>query len=473
MPEGIGGSPHASAASPSTASPSTPLRSAFDAHHPPARELIDQCVHCGFCLAACPTYKLWDEEMDSPRGRIYLMKLAADGKTEMNEQWVSHFDTCLGCMSCMTACPSGVDYSKLIEATRAQIERNYKRSAIENLYRKMIFATFPRPDRLRLLRIPLLVYQKSGLQTLMRATGILNLLPKRLRAMEALMPAIKSSDKVPEISVAQGTKRARVGLLLGCVQREFFPRVNAATARVLAAEGCEVVAPADQPCCGALMVHAGEEPQALVLARKTIDAFERANVDFIVTNAAGCGSNVKDYGHLLRDDPKYAARAKVFAAKCRDITEFLGNLEQRAKRNPLKLRVAYHDACHLQHAQNIRIQPRQLLAAIPGVELLEIDEPAICCGSAGIYNLVQPDAANTLGDRKAKLIAPLNADVIATGNPGCLLQLQSALARAGHKIPVVHTVQLLDASLFDRLSDSTSASTSASSASKAVLSDSF
>jgi glycolate oxidase iron-sulfur subunit len=221
------------------------------------------------------------------------------------------------------------------------------------------------------------------------------------------------------------------------------------------------------------MVHAGEEPQALVFARKTIDAFEHADVDFIITNAAGCGSNVKDYGHLLRDDPNYAARANVFAAKCRDITEFLGAIEPKAKRNPLKLRVAYHDACHLQHAQNIRIEPRQLLAAIPGIELLEIAEPAICCGSAGIYNLVQPDAANTLGDRKAELIAPLNADVIATGNPGCLLQLRSALARAGHKIPVVHTVQLLDASLFDRLSASTSASTSASSASSVTLPDSF
>jgi len=469
MPGGIAG-PQRALASPKK---TTSSASAFDAHHPPAKEVIDQCVHCGFCLPACPTYKLWDEEMDSPRGRIYLMKLAADGKAEMNSQWVSHFDTCLGCMSCMTACPSGVDYSKLIEATRAQIERNYKRSPLEKLYRRVIFATFPRPDRLRLLRIPLSIYQRSGMQTVVRRSGLLGLLPKRLRAMEALMPAIESSDKVPEVTAAMGTKRARVGLLLGCVQREFFPRVNAATARVLAAEGCEVVAPADQPCCGALMVHAGEEPQALGFARKTIDAFAHADVDFIITNAAGCGSNVKDYGHLLRDDTNYAALAKVFAAKCRDITEFLGTIEPQAKRNPLKLRVAYHDACHLQHAQNIRVEPRQLLAAIPGIELLEIAEPAICCGSAGIYNLVQPDAANTLGDRKAELIAPLNADVIATGNPGCLLQLQSALARAGHKIPVVHTVQLLDASLFDRLRASTSASTSASSASWVTLSDSF
>jgi glycolate oxidase iron-sulfur subunit len=467
MPEGINGPP------PSQPSEKPSSTGAFDSHHPPARELIDQCVHCGFCLPACPTYKLWNEEMDSPRGRIYLMKLAADGKAEMNSQWVSHFDTCLGCMSCMTACPSGVDYSKLIEATRAQIERNYPRSAFEKLYRKMIFATFPRPDRLRLLRIPLLIYQRIGLQSLVRATGILNLLPKKLRAMEALMPTLKSSERVPEVTPAQGAKRGRVGLLLGCVQREFFPRVNAATARVLAAEGYEVVAPAEQPCCGALMVHAGEETGALELARKTIDVFDRANVELIITNAAGCGSNVKDYGHLLRDDPNYAAKAKVFAAKCRDITEFLAERVPQAKRNPLKLRVAYHDACHLQHAQGIRIPPRQVLTQIPGIELLEIPEAAICCGSAGIYNLVQPDTANELGDRKAELIIPLKPDVIATGNPGCLLQLQSSLARAGHKIPVVHTIQLLDASLLDRLSASRSASTSASSASLTTLSDSF
>jgi glycolate oxidase iron-sulfur subunit len=242
--------------------------------------------------------------------------------------------------------------------------------------------------------------------------------------------------------------------------------VNAATARVLAAEGCEVIAPTEQPCCGALLVHAGEEADAIVLARKTIDVFERANVDTIITNAAGCGSHVKEYGHLLRDDLQYAERAKVFAAKCRDVTEFLGDMEPRAKRNPLKMRVAYHDACHLQHAQGIRMQPRSLLLGIPGVELAEIPESAVCCGSAGIYNLVQPDAAKELGDRKAQLIAGLKPDVITTGNPGCLLQLRSALARSGHHIPVVHTIQLLDTSLRrPRLSDATSDSNSRSSSS--------
>ncbi len=428
--------------------------SAFDAHHPPSREIIDTCVHCGFCLPVCPTYVLWNEEMDSPRGRIYLIKLANDGKAAINPQWVSHFDACLGCMACMTACPSGVDYGKLIEATRAQIERKHKRSAAEKLYRRFIFNLFTRPDRLRKLRLPLLAYQKSGVQTLLRSTGILRLLPKNLRSMEALLPRIPASESVASITPAQGAKRRRVGLLLGCVQREFLPHVNAATARVLAAEGCEVVAPQEQPCCGALLVHAGEETAAIALARRTIEAFERAGVDTIVTNAAGCGSNVKEYGHLLRDDPQYAARAKAFAAKCKDVTELLAELEPRAPRNPLPLRVAYHDSCHLQHAQGVCLQPRALLQGIPGVELAEIAEPAVCCGSAGIYNLVQPDAANALGDRKAQLIMPINADVVATGNPGCLLQLRSALARSGRKTPVVHTIQLVDASIRGRSIDS-------------------
>ncbi|MGB2672774.1 MAG: glycolate oxidase subunit GlcF [Candidatus Acidiferrum sp.] len=420
---------------------------AFDAHHPPSTEIIDKCVHCGFCLPVCPTYVLWNEEMDSPRGRIYLMKIASEGVATINPQWVSHFDSCLGCMACMTACPSGVDYGKLIEATRAQIERHHPRSFFEKLHRRMIFALFPRPDRLRLLRLPLLAYQKSGMQTLIRKTGILGLLPKKLRAMETLMPVLGRAEFIPEITPAQGAQRRRVGLLLGCVQREFLPQVNAATARVLAAEGCEVVAPNEQPCCGALMVHAGEEDGALALARETIDVFERANVDTIVTNAAGCGSNLKEYGHLLRDDPDYAGRAKAFAAKCKDITEVLTELPPRAVRNPLRTRVAFHDSCHLQHAQGVRSQPRQLLADIPGIELIEIPESAICCGSAGIYNLVQPDAANALGNRKAELIAPLNAETVATGNPGCLLQLQSSLSRLGRKTPVVHTIQIIDASI--------------------------
>ena len=421
--------------------------SAFDAHHPPSNEIIEKCVHCGFCLPVCPTYVLWGQEMDSPRGRIYLMKVAGEGTAEMTSNWVSHFDSCLGCMACITACPSGVDYGKLIEATRAQIERNTERSRGEKLHRRFVFETFTRPDRLRQMRWPLLAYQKTGLQAVVRRSGLLKLLPKKIRAMEALLPKLGPRETVAEVTPPAGTKRRRVGLLLGCVQREFFPQVNAATTRVLAAEGCEVVAPREQPCCGALLVHAGEEAAAVELAKRTIEAFERANVETIVTNAAGCGSNVKEYGHLLRDEPEYAERAKVFAAKCKDVSEILAELEPRAKRSPLKLRVAFHDSCHLQHAQGVRSQPRSLLSKIPGLELAEIPEAAICCGSAGIYNLVQPDAANALGDRKAELIAPLKADVVATGNPGCLIQLQASLARHGWKIPVVHTIQIVDTSI--------------------------
>jgi len=427
--------------------------SSFDSHHPPSPAIIDQCVHCGFCLPVCPTYVLWNEEMDSPRGRIYLMKLANEGTAPITPSWVSHFDSCLGCMACMTACPSGVDYGKLIEATRAQIERRHKRSLGEKLYRRFIFSTFTRPDRLRLLRGPLRAYQKSGLQTVLRALGVFKLLPKNLQAMEALLPQLSASEPIPEVTPPAGPKRRRVGLLLGCVQREFFQDVNAATARVLAAEGCEVVAPREQSCCGALLVHSGEEEAALALARKTIEAFEHANVELIVTNAAGCGSCVKEYGHLLRDDPQYSARAAAFAGKCKDVSEVLADLDPRAARHPLRLRVAFHDSCHLQHAQSVRSQPRVLLSKIPGLELLEIPESPICCGSAGIYNLVQPDAANALGDRKAQLIAALQADVVVTGNPGCVMQLQSSLNRIGQTTPVLHTIQLLDASLRGILPD--------------------
>jgi glycolate oxidase iron-sulfur subunit len=385
--------------------------------------------------------------MDSPRGRIYLIRLASEGRAEMNEQWVSHFDRCLGCVACMTACPSGVDYGKLIEATRSQIQRNYQRPAGEKLHRRFLFEAFTKPQRLRFMRWPLLVYQKSGLQKMLRRAGIFKILPNSIEAMEALMPTVRATEPVEHVSQARGTKRLRVGLLLGCVQRTFFSQVNAATVRVLCAEGCEVVAPPEQPCCGALLVHAGEEERAMQLGRATIDVFERAKVEIIATNAAGCGSNVKEYGHLLRDDPVYAERARQFSSKCKDISEILSELPPRAERKPLAMRVAFHDSCHLQHAQGVRVQPRTLLMGIPGLQLAEIPEAPICCGSAGIYNLVQPEAANQLGDRKAQLIQPLRADAVATGNPGCLLQLQAALARTGKAIPVVHTVQILDASI--------------------------
>jgi glycolate oxidase iron-sulfur subunit len=419
----------------------------FDAHRPPAPELINQCVHCGFCLPACPTYVLWGKEADSPRGRIYLMKMASEAAADLTPDWVEHMDTCLGCMSCMTACPSGVDYGKLIEATRAQVERNTRRSAAERLHRRAIFALFPHPSRLRLLRPALALYQRSGLQAALRASGLFKLLPKRLAAMEALLPELRPKQAIAPVTPAQGARRARVGLLLGCVQREFLSEVNAATVRVLAAEGCEVVAPPEQPCCGALLMHAGEEAPALELARRIIDVFEQAGVDAVITNAGGCGSNVREYAYQLRDDPEYAGRARRFAAQCRDIAEFLSELGPRAPRHPLKLRVAYHDSCHLQHAQRVRTQPREQLAAIPGVELVDLPEAALCCGSAGIYNLVRPDTADELADRKAAHIAAVKPGAVATGNAGCILQLAAALKRSGSKIPVLHTSQIIDASI--------------------------
>ena len=334
--------------------------SSFDAHHPPEKEDIDDCVHCGFCLPACPTYVLWGEEMDSPRGRIYMIKKAAEGEAPLDNRFRQHMDRCLGCMACMTACPSGVEYNKLIEPVRAQIERNLPRSVGENIFRELIFATFPHPARLRLLSFPLLMYQKSGLRSLVRSVGISKLLPKRLRAMESLLPDVPSDrHKLPPVIRPEGVQRKRVGLLSGCVQQVFFAHVNAATARVLAAEGCEVLVPRGQGCCGALMVHSGLEDEAIALAKKMIAAFEAAEVDTVVINSAGCGSTMKEYGHLLRDDPDWHARATAFSAKCKDISEVLCDLEPRSPRHPLKLRVAYHDACHLQHAQGVHAQPRE------------------------------------------------------------------------------------------------------------------
>jgi glycolate oxidase iron-sulfur subunit len=410
--------------------------------------LIDKCVHCGFCLPTCPTYSLWKEEMDSPRGRIYLMKLALEGQIALDRTFVHHMDNCLGCMACMTACPSGVQYDKLIEATRSQIERNYDRAMTAGFLRRMMFALLPRPDRLRLLLGPMRIYRRSGLQSLVRRSGLLRLLPERVSAIEALMPAAATNrSALPERLEAKGECRRRVGLLLGCVQQVFFAEVNLATAHVLAAEGCEVITPRDQGCCGALMLHTGEEEKALACARRTIEMFERAGVDAVVINAAGCGSSMKEYGYLLRDDPKYAERAKAFSAKCRDVSEVLAELEPRAPRHALPLKVAYHDSCHLQHAQGVRSQPRTVLGRIPELRILEPAEAALCCGSAGIYNLVKPGPAKELGDRKVHNLLATEAELIASGNPGCLLQLQSGLRRAGSAVPVVHTVQLVDASI--------------------------
>ena len=427
-------------------------RSAFDTHHAPDPALVADCVHCGFCLPTCPTYLLWGRETDSPRGRIALIKGGLAGETTITDRFIHHFDTCLGCMACVTACPSGVQYDKLIEATRPQIERRGDRTLGDRLFRRIIFGLFPYPGRLRLAAVTLWAYQRLGLQQLVRATGLLHLLPARLRAMEAVLPAVslRRAWSSPPVRVpASGERRRRVGLLLGCVQRVFFDEVNAATIRVLAAEGCEVVIPRSQGCCGALLLHSGLEADAAEMARRFIDAFEAeaADVDTIVINAAGCGSTLKQYGHLLRDDPVYAERARALAVKCTDISELLDELEPRAPRHPVLLRIAYHDACHLQHAQGVTEEPRRVLRTIPGLELCEIPEADICCGSAGVYNLVEPHTAVELGDRKARHILTTRADAVVSSNPGCLLQIASRLEQAGQPTRTYHLVELLDASI--------------------------
>jgi glycolate oxidase iron-sulfur subunit len=422
----------------------------FDGHKAPETALIDDCVHCGFCLPACPTYVLWGEEMDSPRGRIYMMKKSAQGEAPLDQRFGLHMDNCLGCMACMTACPSGVQYNKLIEDTRAQVERNIPRSTSDSLFRKLLFATFPYVKRLRLLALPMLIYQRTGLQKLLRASGLLRLLPKRLFQMEALLPRVPIGfmQGLPAQVSPAGAPRRRVGMLSGCVQQVFFQHVNQATARVLAAEGCEVIIPQAQECCGALMLHSGLDEQASALARRMIATFEKANVETIVINAAGCGSTMKEYGHLLRDDPEWAARAADFSARCKDISEILCELPARSPRHALPMRVAYHDACHLRHAQAIHAEPRRLLAAIPGLEVAEMEEPTLCCGSAGVYNLLKPEPANQLGDRKVENLLATKAEAVISANPGCLLQLMSGLRRRGlNAMPTYHMVELLDASI--------------------------
>ncbi len=422
---------------------------AFDAHRPPDPELVSDCVHCGFCLPSCPTYTLWGEEMDSPRGRIQLMSQGLNGEP-LSDSMVQHFDACLGCMACVPACPSGVQYDKLIEATRAQVERNHTRSVKDRAMREAIFALFPYPRRLALLRGPLAAYQRTGLQKLLRRSGLLQRLAPMLATMEDIAPPVGRATRLPERVEARGTRRMTVGMLTGCVQGAFFPGVNVATARVLALEGCDVVIPRKQGCCGALSVHNGREPEAQAFARKLIDAFTDAGVERIVVNAAGCGSSMKEYADLLADDPAYAERAAAFAVKVRDISEILTELEPVAQRHPLPVTIAYHDACHLANAQGIRAQPRALLSGIPGLELKEIAEAELCCGSAGVYNLLNPVPAAQLGDRKAGNVLATGAELLVTANPGCLMQVAAALRRNGGSIALAHTVEVLDASLRGR-----------------------
>ncbi len=383
------------------------------------RELVDTCVHCGFCLPACPTYTLWGDESDSPRGRIHLMGLLEAGELEWGPTAARHIDRCLGCMACVPACPSGVRYDLLIERTRAERRERAPRGARGRALDAAIFATVPRPRLLRAISWPL-------------ALGIRPF---------ALAPRVKPADlrAAPDRTTpAVGERRMTAALLEGCVQRALFGRVNRAAALALAADGCEVVVPRGQGCCGALALHAGREDEARRRATATVAAF--AGHDRVVVTAAGCGSAMKGYGELLGTE-----EARRFAAGVRDVTEVLAELGPTAERRPLPpTRVVYQDACHLNHAQGVAAQPRAILRAIPGVELAEIDDPGMCCGSAGIYNLVQPRAARELGERKARAILAAEPDVVATANPGCAVQLAAALRRLGRRdVRIAHPAELV------------------------------
>ena len=414
---------------------------AWDEHKPPELDLIKDCVHCGFCLPTCPSYLALENEMDSPRGRILLMRVGHEEGSEVSAEMTEHFDNCLGCMACVTACPSGVQYDRLIEQVRPQVERNGARTRSQRAYRRLIFELFTHPGRLR-AAAPLM-----ALQGRLRVNERLAARVKQpqLRALLRLTPPVSlrsAVTRLPEVTQARGTRKGRVGFMQGCVQRAFFGDVNAATVRVLAAEGWEVHAPRRPRCCGALMMHTGVEPEAQALARETIAAYE--GFDVVAVNVAGCGSSMKEYDHLLGDDPEWADRARAFVAKVRDVHELLAEHEPQAERKPVPMRVAYHDACHLAHAQGVRAQPRELLRGIPGLELLEPADWEICCGSAGIYNLVKPEPAAELGARKAANLAATGAEAIAAANPGCSIQIQAHLERP---MPVYHPMTLLDMSI--------------------------
>lgn len=431
----------------------TNLADGFDLKHPPDAKLIDACVHCGFCLSTCPSYRVIGKENDSPRGRIYLMDAINQGEAPLSSASVQHFDSCLGCLACVTICPSGVQYDKLIADTRPQIERNAARGWGDRLFRQLIFSLFPYPNRLRVLLVPLALYQKLGLPELVRSTGLLQRFVPRLAAMERLLPQVTAQsfqDTLPTLIPAQGKTRYRVGMILGCVQRLFFSEVNEATVRVLSANGCEIVIPKNQGCCAALPYHQGQEAQGQAMARQMIDAFENTQVDAVIINAAGCGHTLKEYDRILQDDPLYRDKARAFADKVKDVQEFLSAIGLTTPLHPLQdepLTIVYQDACHLLHGQKISLQPRQLLRQIPGVTLREPIDAALCCGSAGVYNMLQPEVADELGRQKVENLLNTGATLIASANPGCSLQILKHLQLQSKSIPVLHPIRLLDYSM--------------------------
>ncbi|HVP65938.1 MAG TPA: heterodisulfide reductase-related iron-sulfur binding cluster [Anaeromyxobacteraceae bacterium] len=415
----------------------------------PDRHPVDDCVHCGFCLPACPTYLAWGEEMDSPRGRVDLVRALRDGTLQPTAEVGRHLDRCLGCMACLPACPSGVRYDRIIEEARAILERTVPRALAQRAKRRLIFSLFPYPARLRVVAFLLWLLRVTGLARLLRALGLVRVVPF-LRQMDGLAPELtwrEVTASLAPVTPASGERRGRVALVSGCVQRVFFPAVNEATLRILAAEGFEVLVPTDQGCCGALSVHAGREEEARRLTKALVERLEATGADFILVNAAGCGSHLKDLSLLFRDDPTWRERAASFSRRVKDVTEFLAAQPARSTRHPLGARVAYHSPCHLGHAQGVQEPPRALLRAIPGLELVEVPESDHCCGSAGIYNLVEVEAANEIGARKTGNILATGASYLASANPGCTLHVQRLLREKGIELPAAHPLEILDASI--------------------------
>lgn len=413
----------------------------------PDEDKFSECVHCGMCLEACPTYQETGLEHHSPRGRVYLIKAAAEGKLELNTFFKEPIDTCLVCRACETACPSGVQVGALIEETRGQLYHATPAKGsgrlIQNLFLRQIF---PKPKRMHLLGTMTRFYQKSGIQRGARKLKILRILPTHLQEMEAALPKINTPPLLGrggEFYPAFGTSRASVAMITGCVMDVVYSDVNEATLNVLRKNGCDVWIPKSQKCCGALHLHAGDREQAKELAKHNIDVFLSNEIDAVIINAAGCGSTLKEYDELLKNDAQYKESSHLFVKKTKDVSEFLVDLGVIPPTASLDMSVTYHDACHLAHAQGIRQAPRQILEMIPGLQLQVMPDSDRCCGSAGIYNMTQPEMASQLLDRKLDDI-PSGCDAVAMGNPGCMMQLQVGVVKYNRSEQIVHTIQLLN-----------------------------
>jgi glycolate oxidase iron-sulfur subunit len=423
-----------------------PLR-AYLSGDAPAKDLIQRCVHCGFCLPTCPTYAVLGVEMDSPRGRIRLMKAAWEGRTgPQSAEYALHIDQCLDCRACETACPSGVEYGKLVEAARSQIDRARPKPLPMRLIRWIAFRQLlPHPRRLAAVARATYLARRLGAATILRLIGRRIRIARRLGEMIELVPdTAPTTADLPPLIPAQGTRRARVALFQGCVQRATFGATNAATVRVLARNGIEVLVPEAQTCCGALHVHSGEREGGRELAKRNIAWLEGLDVDAIVVNAAGCGANLKEYGWLLKDDPAWAERADRFARRVKDATEILGDMGLVATPGPIDRTAAYDEPCHLLHGQKVSAQPKALLAAIPGLRVVPLTEADFCCGSAGVYNIAQPELSRQILDRKMEHVAAAAPNILVTANPGCLMQLQAGVRARGLRIEVIHLIDLLD-----------------------------